>query len=401
MSPVTAAPAVLGVGMTAFGRQKERSLKSLAAEAIRQALADAGLEPADVEMAFVASTVHAVTTGQVAVVGQLAMSEAGIDGIPVYNTENACAGSSAALNLATHAFAAGVAGTVLVVGVEKMFGPDRATTYRALNGAADIEWVASTGVDVERESVFISQVYGGRLNDYVAAHGLSNDELGMVLARIAVKNRGHAVTNERAQFREPITVEEVLAARTVMDPVTTLMCGPTADGATAVVLGDPGRASNARTPVWVRASQVSMGTPAPRVRSTIARVAERAYAQAGLSAADIDLAEVHDATAFSELLAYEELGFCASGAGRELVEAGETSLGGRLPVNTSGGLESRGHPLAATGLAQIVELTTQLRGEAGDRQVPEARVALAETAGGYVAGDSAAVAVTILSTEPA
>jgi acetyl-CoA acetyltransferase len=143
-----------------------------------------------------------------------------------------------------------------------------------------------------------------------------------------------------------------------------------------------------------------MGSPPPREESTIARLARAVYADAGVGPEDVDLAEVHDATAFSELLAYEELGQCASGQGAALADAGETSLGGRVPVNPSGGLESRGHPLAATGVAQIAELTTQLRGEAGARQVEGARVALAETAGGYVGGDSAAVALTILASEP-
>jgi acetyl-CoA acetyltransferase len=139
-----------------------------------------------------------------------------------------------------------------------------------------------------------------------------------------------------------------------------------------------------------------MGAPAGN-GSSIRRVAERAYAEAGLTPADIDVAEVHDSIAFNELLAYEELGFCDPGGGGALVEEGATLLGGRLPVNPSGGLESRGHPVAATGLAQIVELSTQLRGEAGERQVPGARVALAENAGGFAGGDTAAVAVTILS----
>jgi acetyl-CoA acyltransferase len=388
--------AVIGVGLTQFGRFEASSLKDLGEAAITEALRDARIEPDEVEMAFVANTVSAITTPQVAIVGQVVLSQAGLGAIPVYNVDNACAGSSSALNLATHAIRASVAEVVLVVGVEKLYSPDRTRTYRGLNGAADSDWVRSTGVDVERESVFVKHVYADRLSSYAERATLAPE----TLARIAVKNRTHARHNARAQYRDPVTLDEVLSARVVVDPITTLMCSPIADGASAVIVASARRASDRDRAVWIRASEVSMGTAPPRPQSTISRVAERAYASAGLSATDVDVAEVHDATAFSELLAYEELGFCDLGHGAELVANGSTSLGGRLPVNPSGGLESRGHPLAATGGAQIAELVTQLRGEAGLRQVPGARVALAETAGGFVNGDTAAVAVTLLSQEP-
>ena len=376
--------AVIGVGLTQFGRFEASSLKDLGEAAITEALRDAGIAPDEVEMAFVANTVSAITTPQVAIVGQVVLSQAGLGAIPVYNVDNACAGSSSALNLATHAIRASVAEVVLVVGVEKLYSPDRTRTYRGLNGAADSDWVRSTGVDVEqRERIRQARLCRSALELRRARHARAGNARS-----IAVKNRAHARHNARAQYRDPVTLDDVLSARFVVDPITTLMCSPIADGASAVIVASARRARDRDRAVWIRASEVSMGTAPPRPQSTISRVAERAYASAGLSATDVDVAEVHDATAFSELLAYEELGFCDLGHGAELVANGSTSLGGRLPVNPSGGLESRGHPLAATGGAQIAELVTQLRGEAGLRQVPGARVALAETAGGFVNGDS-------------
>jgi acetyl-CoA acetyltransferase len=240
----------------------------------------------------------------------------------------------------------------------------------------------------------VAAVYPDRVRAYTSEHVLEAE----TLARIAVKNRANAALNPLAQYVKPVSVEDVLGSRTIVDPITALMCAPIGDGASAVVLTSAARAG--AHPVWVRGSAVGMGT-APGSGSSIARVAARAYDEAGIGPADVDVAEVHDSIAFNELLAYEELGFCERGEGSRLVAEEATSLGGSLPVNTSGGLESRGHPVAATGLAQVIELALQLRGEAGERQVPDARVALAENAGGWAAGDSAAVSITVLGSEPA
>jgi acetyl-CoA acetyltransferase len=388
--------AIIGVGLTPFGKFKEKSLKDLAGEAINEALLDGGLSVDDIEMAFVANALSSVITRQVAVIGQVVLSAVGFAGIPVYNIDNACAGSSSALNLAVQAIRAGAARHVLVVGVEKMYSDDRAATYRALNGAADMEWVVGTGVDVERESVFVKEVYPARIRAYRARNDLRPE----TLAKIAVKNRQHAVANPLAQYRQPLTVDEVLAARTVTEPLTTLMCAPIGDGASAAIVSAAYavRRSDHR-PVWIRGSAVSMGSPSGGGEGTIARLAQDVFQQAGVGPAQVDVAEVHDSTAFSELLAYEELGFCPTGGGSALVDSGDTALGGRIPVNPSGGLESRGHPVAATGLAQVIELVLQIRGEAGDRQIRGAKVGLAESAGGYVNGDSAAVAVTLVSSD--
>jgi acetyl-CoA acyltransferase len=393
---VSAAAAIVGAGLTPFGRFQERTLGDLGSEAVEQALRDAGVVAADIEMAFVANAVGAVTTGQVAVVGQVVMDRSGINGIPVYNVDNACAGSATALNLAAMAIRSGAADVVLAVGVEKLYSSDRTKTYRGLNGAADVEWAATTGADLDAESVFMKAVYPQRLHAYSGRYGLEPE----TLARIAVKNRSHAALNPLAQYRAPLTVAEVLSARVVSPPLTTLMCAPIGDGASAVVLMSAERARRAQQrPTWICASTMSMGSPPGAGETTIRRLADAAYAQARVAPEAVDVAELHDATAFTELLATEEVRLVERGAGASAALQGETALGGRVPVNPSGGLESRGHPVAASGLAQVAELVWQLRGEAGDRQVPGATIGLAEIAGGYVGGDSAAVAIHILSAE--
>jgi acetyl-CoA acyltransferase len=388
--------AIVGVGLTTFGKFRERSLSELAAEAIAEALADAGIQLGDVDTAFVANSMASVTTGQVAIVGQAVLRPIGFSGIPVYNVDNACAASSSALDLAVRAVESGRSEIVLVVGVEKLFGQVKGDSYRALNGAVNTDLLTQSAIDPETESIFVSTIYPQRLNSYRARYGLK----GRVLAEIAVKNRRHAGMNPRAQYTTPITVDEVLGARVVSPPLTVLMCAPISDGASAVVVTSHRRGrADARRAIWVRGIAVGMGAP-PNQEPIISRLARRAYKEAGIEPRDIDVAEIHDSIAFNEMLAYEELGLCAPGEGGRFAESGASSLGGVVPVNTSGGLESRGHPVAATGLAQTIELVGQLRQDAGPRQVKDARVAVAENAGGYAVDDTAAAVVTVLATEP-
>lgn len=393
--PMTQTPeiAIVGVGMTRFGKYPDLPLKALGGEAIELALKDAGIEKADIHMAFVANAMASVVTGEVSVVGQGILRSNGFSGIPVFNIDNACAGSSSALNLAVQAIRAGSADTVLVLGAEKLVSSDRSKTYIALNGATDLDTLAGSGIDVANESVFVSAVYPKRLGAYADKYGLQAE----TLAGISVKNRMHAGRNPFAQFTKPMTLDEVLASRSVVEPVRALMCAPIGDGAAALIVTRRDRVTKRQKPVWIYGTAIGMGST-PYRESSVSRVARTAYAQAGIGPSDINVAEVHDSISFNELLAYEELGFCDPGKGSALFADGVTTLGGRLPVNTSGGLESRGHPVAATGAAQIIELTLQLRGEAGDRQVPSARFALAENAGGFAIDDTAAIAVTILGS---
>jgi acetyl-CoA acyltransferase len=384
--------AIVGAGMTKFGKHQDVPLKTLAKQAIDAALKDAGLEPVDIDMAFVANAMASVVTGEVSVVGQGVLRAAGYTGIPVYNIDNACAGSSSALNLAVQAVRAGAAHTILVLGVEKLFAQDRSRAYVALNGAVDLDTLADSNVEVGKESIFVKAIYPERFQRYAERYGINQ----RALAAISVKNRGHAALNPFAQFTEPLTIDAVLESRQVVGPLTAFMCAPISDGAAALIVTDRAHVTSSQRPIWVRGSKIGMGGPANVEPSAIRRVAEKAYREAGVKPSDIDLAEVHDSISFNEMLAYEELGFCATGLGASLVDAGETTLGGRIPVNTSGGLESRGHPVAATGAAQLVELVAQLRGEAGTRQVKGASLGLAENAGGFAYGDTAAIAITIL-----
>jgi acetyl-CoA acyltransferase len=388
--------AIVGVGLTPFGRFHDRPLSHLAGEAISAALADAGMEPSEIEAAFVANSMASVTTGQVAIVGQAVLRPLGYSSIPVYNIDNACAASSSALDLAVQAVESGRAGVVLVVGVEKLFGKLRADSYRALNGAVDTEYLTAAHIDAESESVFVVSIYPERLGRYRTKYGLE----ARSLAEIAVKNRGNAALNPRAQFTAPISLDEVLSSRVVVEPLTALMCAPISDGASAVVVISRDRArSREMRPVWIRGIATGMGAP-PSPETVISRIARRAFAEAGIEPTDIDVAEVHDSIAFNELLAYEELGLCPAGEGARFAESGASCLSGSVPVNTSGGLESRGHPVAATGLAQIIELVQQIRHEAGDRQVSDVRIAVAENAGGFAVDDTAAAVVTVLGADP-
>ncbi|WP_453971067.1 thiolase family protein [Amorphus sp. MBR-141] len=382
-------PDIVGVGMTRFGKHLDRSLADLGGEAVDAAMRDADVSLGDIDMAFVANAMSGVVTGQSSVVGQTMLRAKGFWGIPVYNIDNACAGSSSALNLAVQAIRAGSARTVLVVGAEKLYSAERVRAFRALNGAVDSDILKTSGIDPDAGSVFVASIYPKRIAEYERCYGLDPN----AMAAISVKNRRNAGSNPVAQYTDPITEEDVLSSRSIVGSLTALMCAPIGDGASAVVVTSDRSVAARCQPVRIAASVVGMGGGG---QAAIRRLAGRAYEEAGLHPGDVDLAEVHDSIAFNELLASEELGFCGPGEGGALALAGETSFGGRIPLNTSGGLESRGHPVAATGLAQIYELALQLRGGAGERQLISPAVGLAENAGGFARDDTAAVAITIL-----
>lgn len=402
---------VLGVGMTRFGKHVDRSMKSLAGEAVAAALADAGVGREAVQAAFVGNAMQGIISGQECVRGQIVLRECGIGGIPMVNVENACASASSALHLAWQAVAGGFHDCVLALGMEKLYHPDKARSFAALAGAVDVELLAQLKEALatmggagnggsDRRSLFMD-VYAAAARQHMARFGTTVRHF----AAVAAKNSVHGSLNPRAQYQTPRTVEEVLASPVIAPPLTRLMCSPLGDGAAAALVVaqeyvDHLRRSGATAGVPVRIAASALGTGRDRGADEpdpVVAVARRAYEQAGLGPADVDLAEVHDATAPAELMLYEELGFCPEGEGSRLVDAGETRLGGRRPVNPSGGLLSKGHPVGATGLAQIVEVVDQLRGRAGPRQVAGARVALTENAGGAVRGDPAAVVIHILT----
>jgi acetyl-CoA acyltransferase len=395
---------VAGVGMTRF-EKSSRSLKELVSEAVTQALADSSTTPRDLEAAYLGNAVAGLVTGQEMIRGQVLLRAVGIEAIPVFNVENACASAASAFHLGWQAVAYGAQDVVLCVGAEKLTHDDKSVGLAAIGTAVDMEARADMAAamgsapDFAKRSFFMD-IYADMTKDYMRRSGATPAQF----AEVAVKNQHNGALNPRAQYGGDLTVDDVLSARQVVWPLTLLMCSPVSDGAAAAVLASDGalRRLGGRPGPRVRASVVVSGNrhdaDDPSAGSA-GRAAALAFEAAGLGPDDLDCAEVHDATAPAELIAYEQLGLAAPGEGPELLESGRTRLDGRLPVNTSGGLLSKGHPIGATGIAQLCEATWQLRGEAGARQVEGARVALTHNGGGWLEGDSAAMSVHILSRD--
>jgi acetyl-CoA acyltransferase len=383
-----------GVGMTPFGKFPDSTLKSLSEEAVSAALGDAGVTAAEVGQVFYGNAAAGVVSGQEMIRAEASLRNTGLDGKPMFNIENACASGSSALNLARLSVASGQIETALVVGVEKLTHEDKAISFGAFTKAVDLDEPMPEGVTRGTGSVFMD-LYAAKARKWMAATGAEASDF----ARVVVKSRHAGSLNPRAQFRKVTTVDEVLASRMISDPLTLFMCSSIGDGGAAVlVCSEEFAAKRDIRPVYLRASSIVSATADGSGELVAVRAARAAYEEAGIGPSDVDVAELHDASAPAELIHYENLGFCAPGDAPKLIRSGETGIGGRISVNPSGGLLSRGHPLGATGVAQIVELTEQLRGTAGARQRPGARVALAENNGGQLAGDSAVALVTVLST---
>jgi len=399
---------VAGVGMTAFGVRPEASVKDLTRDAVTEALSDAGAELGDVEAAYFGNTCQGVLEGQVVVAGQMALRSMGFERIPVVNVENACATGATALHQAVLHVRSGAGDVVLAVGAEKLNIGDGQKSLSVFDGGVDVNDLAGVRSvltelggeipDSGRPHSMFMDIYAALARAHMDAFGTTQRQLAL----IAEKNHAHAVHNPLAHFRKEMSATEILAARPVAGPLTVPMCAPLTDGAAAVVVCNSAglRRLGARRPVRVLATVVRTGTVRPLSawdRSVSRLAAQDAYKQAGVGPDDVSVAEVHDASAFGELLQTELLGFCEIGSGGKLAESGATRLGGLLPVNPSGGLESKGHPMGASGLAQIYELAHQLRGNCGVRQVPDARIALAENGGGWYGSEEAVAAITILS----
>jgi acetyl-CoA acyltransferase len=405
---------IAGVGMTAFGKFPDRGTRSLAEEATAEALRDARATAGDVEMAFFSNATAGILTGQEMIRGQVALRNTGILGVPIVNVENACASASSAFWLAHMAVASGQVDIALAIGSEKLTHPDKARSFAAIGTAVDLDNLVGAREALTRtllgmgsddapkkeagggggKSPFMD-VYAGMTRHYMEQSGATPEDF----ARIAVKNQGNGKLNPKAQYGGDITVEEVLASRQISGPLTLLMCSPIGDGSAAVVVcsEDAARRLGAET-VRVRATALVSGRDrGPNDAGAVERAVAKAYDMAGVGPEDLDVCEVHDAAAPAELMIYEELGLCGPGEGPKLLASGETALGGRVPVNPSGGLLAKGHPIGATGCAQLVELADQLRGRCGARQVEGASVALAENGGGFLGTDPAAVVITVLS----
>lgn len=367
--------------MTRFARHT-RTVEDLGHEAVLTALRRAGIPREDIEEAFCGSGYGGP------LVGQRVLRGLGMTGMPITNLENACSSGATALREAVTAIAAGRCDSALVLGVDKM--------TRFGGGTIPLE---PTDPDV-RQGMVMPALYAMRANRYMYETGATASDLALV----SVKSRANASHNPYAQYQKPCTVEEVLASRPVADPLTLFMCSPTADGAAATVLGTERkmRELGVAKPIRVAASILQSGLYQTGARDLAhselgRRSARLAYEQAGLEPGDIDIAEVHDAFAIAEIMYYEAFGFCAENEGARFLREGGSAITGRTPVNTSGGLLSRGHPIGPTGVAQVCESVWQLRGEAGPRQVSSPKVALTHCSGGGIAGlDHGASTVHIL-----
>ncbi len=396
---------VAGVGMTPFGKHLDKSLKQLGGDPVLEAVADAGLELSDIEAAYVGNCAAGTVTGQESIRGQVILSSIGLGMIPIINIENACGSSSTALNQAAMMISAGYYDVALVVGVEKLFHENKAVTYAAFSGAVDVEVRDQMIAEMSKgqsegsgksRSMF-TDFYGVMARDHMKKYGSTVEHFAMVSA----KNSYHGSLNPKAQYREEISVEEVLAQPVISDPITRPMLSPVADGGAAVVLVSERKARELgiTDPVKVVSSVLhSFYEHEPNEEDNVTtRCIAEAYEESGLGPDDLDVVELHDSCSVCEILSYEHLQICKPGESVKILEDGDTRLGGRIPVNTSGGLLRKGHPVGATGVSQIIELTLQLQGRAGQRQVEGARCGLAHNGGGTIGNEVAGMNITILS----
>ncbi len=379
--------------MTRFGKYLERTARDLVEEAVEAALRDAEVAPEEVQAAYVGNAVGGLISGQESIRAQVVLRRTGLSGIPMVNVENACASSSTAFHLAWQAVAAGSCDRALAIGYEKLHHTDKQRSLRAFDASMDLQELTERfGDDPHRDHSVFVDLYASLADAHPGP--LLEPE---VLALVSVKNHHHGALNPYAQYREEVTVDQVLGSRRVAGPLTVMMCSPVSDGAASLLLTADPVGPGGRRNIMVAASVLASGrADNATLPSATSRAARVAFERAGLDVDEVDVIELHDATAWAELELYGDLGLCAPEEAPRLVRDGTTWLGGRLPVNPSGGLLSRGHPIGATGCAQLVELTWQLLRRCGSRQVEGARVGLAQNSGGWVGSDAAAAAVHIL-----
>ena len=378
---------VAGVGMTKFGRFPEIPITDLGRQATREALIDAGLKPQQVQVAYLGNVTESRESGYVSCVAQEILRGTGIKGIPITRVENACATGSTAIREAWIAVGAGLYDIALAVGVEKLTAKARAPMLRVSETLEGLAGFTPVGM------------WAMRAKRHMLEFGTTRDQLAMV----AVKNRKHGSLNPRAHYRDLVSLEEVKSAAVLCDPLALYDSCPTTDGAAAAILCTEKVAKQlGKKLVYVSAAALASGTYETErdiaVNEIERRVSREAYEIAGIGPEDLDFAEVHDCFSIAEIVRCENLGLCPEGQGGRFVESGATQIGGRFPVNPSGGLLSKGHPMAATGVAQVCEIVWQLRGEAGSRQILSPKAALAHCSGGAVGDDTGASAVIILNT---
>jgi len=391
---------IIGVGMIKFGKFLERSMKDMTREVLDDVLRDCGLTRDDIEAAWFSNTTWGLYSFQHSIRGQVALTASGLQGIPVTNVENACASASTALHGAWSAIKAELYDCALAVGVEKQHNEDRAKVMQSFSAATDVEEMAQRIAQLRKEereeqgghSAFMD-FYAAGARNHMKTYGSTQRQLAV----IASKNHNNSTMNPLAQYTFPQTIEQVLNDYVVSYPLTRAMCAPIGDGAAAAIVCSEDfieKHPNNRA-VKIRASVLEGGSRTGS-DNIVERAVKKAFDKASLGHDDVDVMEVHDASAFGEISAMESMGFCPRGEGGVIAERGDTALDGKIPVNPSGGLISRGHPIGASGLAQIYELVTQLRGEAGQRQVKKHRIAMTHNAGGTVGAGEAATTIHVL-----
>lgn len=401
---------IIGVGMTHFGRHLDKTHSDLAQEAVGLALQDAGAEARDVDSTVYATVVQGFVAGEMSIPSQYALRPLGFAGVRTITVEAACASSSVGFHHAVGQIRSGQSEVALVVGVEKLYSEDREKKFAVFQQKLDIE-VAEAYLDRTRDRLtpVPSEFEGPSPNVLMEAyaaqarlHMATYDTTRAQIAAIAAKNHAHSVHNPLSQYRNAMTVEDILAAPNVAWPLTVPMCAPISDGASAAIVCSPemARRLGAGRAIRVLAADSLTGRdrePDDYAHHVTRLLSSRLYEESGIGPADFDLAEVHDASSSGEIVQVEALALTEPGGAGPAAERGELSLGGRIPVNVSGGLVSKGHPLGATGTGQIHELVMQLRGEAGARQVEGARTAIAENSGGFYGVEDGLSAITILS----
>lgn len=400
--------AIVGTGMIRFGKYPEKGIKDLVRESVEKTLGDAGVGSNAIEAAYVGTAAPGIMTGQEQIKAQVTLSAMGIDTIPMYNIENACASSSSAFHLAWTAVGAGLYDCALVVGFEKLYDPDKMKSFMALGTAVDIE-MAMTHLENfqkkhgEKESIISADsgksksifmdMYAYYTKTYMKRFGLTQKHF----AEISVKSHKNGALNPNAMYRKEVTLEEVLHSGDISFPLTRMMCSPICDGAAAAIICSREKAAQFTTkPIWVAGSVIGSGKITDDLGDTLTkRLAPKLFDSAGISPDEIDIIEVHDATSPSEIITLIELGICPGEDAPKWIEEGYLEIDGKKPSNTSGGLASKGHPIGATGMGQIHEVVQQLRGTAGKRQVNSPKTGMTHNGGGILGVDAAAMALHI------
>ncbi|MFN2537851.1 MAG: thiolase family protein [Mycobacteriales bacterium] len=393
---------IIGASMTNFGRFPDKDLIDLAADATLSCLADAGTDMSAVDVLTMGNVYEANSHN-----GQRLQKQVGQTGVPVFNVVNACATGATAVRVAMLSILAGESDIGLAVGVEKMGKMGMLGSGKPKSERKVYEPKGRYGSVVGTEGLLGTNLMPGVFaqagTEYALRHGVTAKQF----AKVAEKNHAHSVLNPLSQYQREFSLEEILAAEVISWPNTLPMCCPTGDGAAAVLLASDAKLKTLDPDVRRRAVKISAsvmtsdpyvdgGQVQPDVNTLTRLAADRAYEQAGIGPEDLDLVELHDCFATAELLHYDNLRLCEPGGGGDFIDSGTPWRDGRLPVNVSGGLLSKGHPLGATGIANLYEVATHLRGEAGDRQIQGAKVGLT-----HVIGLASACAVHVLEARSA